>query len=177
MGLLTLQGLMRGSQAGKVTVFDVNDYPLSIAREYSNNCYNINSEEGQKQISNIKEEGGANIVIEFAGNQQALDLASSLCANKHGKLVIGAWHRGIRTFDGTKWHTTGLEVLNLSPNSNLYFRDLTPKTANLIEKGVYDTKRLVTHMAKFGDMEAMNSIFDKSIKKTDGYIKGVILFD
>lgn len=177
MGLLTLQGLIRGSQAGKVTVFDINEYPLSIAREYSDNCYNINSEVGAKEISKIKSQGGANIVIEFAGSQQALDLASSLTANEQGKLIIGAWHRGTRTFDGTRWHTTGLEVLNLAPKSNLHFRDLTPRTANLIEKGVYDTKRLVTHTAKFGDMEEMNSIFEKSIKKSDGYIKGVIIFD
>lgn len=177
MGLLTLQGLMRGSQAGKITVFDINEYPLSIAREYSDNCYNINSEEGADQINKIKSEGGANIVIEFAGAQQALDLASSLTANEYGKLVIGAWHRGPRTFDGTRWHTTGLEVLNLAPKSNLHFRDLTPGTANLIEKGVFDTKRLVTHVAKFGDMDAMNSIFEKSMKKADGYIKGVIVFD
>lgn len=177
MGLLTLQGLMRGSQAGGITVFDINDYPLSIAKEYTPNCYNINSEEGIHQIEKIKSEGGANIVIEFAGSQQALDLASTLTAKEQGKLVIGAWHRGLRTFDGTKWHTTGLEVLNLAPKSNVHFRDLTPRTANLIDKGVYDTKRLVTHTAKFGDMEAMNSIFEKSIKKIDGYIKGVIIFD
>jgi threonine dehydrogenase-like Zn-dependent dehydrogenase len=50
-------------------------------------------------------------------------------------------------------------------------------TANLLEKGVYDTKRLITHIAKFGDIEEMNAIFEKSIKKTDGYIKGVIIFD
>lgn len=177
MGLLTLQGLMAGSQAGKVTVFDINDYPLSVAREYSDSCYNLNSEEGKLEINKIKSEGGANIVIELAGNQQALDLASSLTANEAGKLVIGSWHRGLRTFDGTRWHTTGLEVLNIAPKTNIHFRELTPKTGNLIKKGVYNTRRLVTHTAKFGDMEAMNSIFEKSIKKTDGYIKGVITFD
>ncbi len=177
MGLLTLQGLMRGSQAGKVTVFDINDNALSIASGYTDNCFNINSEEGKDQINKIKSEGGVNIVIEFAGNQQALDLASSLTSNAYGKLVIGSWHRGERTYDGTRWHTTGLEVLNIAPKSTLHFRDLTQGTANLIEKGVYDTKRLITHTAKFGDMEGMNSIFEESIKKIDGYIKGVILFD
>lgn len=178
MGLLTLQGLMRGSQAGKVIVFDTSEERLSIAREYlPDNCFNPISEEGKIQIEKIKADGGANIVIEFAGSQESLDLASELTANEAGKLVVGAWHRGLRTFNGTRWHTTGLEVLNLSPKSNSRFRDLTPLTATLIEKGVYDTKRLVTHTARFGDIEDMNTIFDKSIKKTDGYIKGVILFD
>lgn len=35
----------------------------------------------------------------------------------------------------------------------------------------------MTHTARFGDMDGMNDIFIKSIKKTDGYIKGVIMFD
>lgn len=177
MGLLTLQGLSRGSQAGKVTVFDISEERLSIAKEYSSFCYNVNSEEGRRKISEIKSNGGANVVIEFVGTQQALDLASTLTAEEQGKLVIGSWHRGPRTFDGTRWHTTGLEVLNIAPKSNSRFKDLTSRTADLIENDVYDTKRLVTHAAKFGDMGDMYSIFDKSIKKTDGYIKGVIVFD
>lgn len=177
MGLLTLQGLLRGSQAGKVTVFDISEERLSIAKEYSSFCYNANSEEGRRKISDIKSDGGANVVIEFVGTQQALDLASTLTAEEQGKLVIGSWHRGLRTFDGTRWHTTGLEVLNIAPKSNSRFRDLTSGTAELIKNNVYDTRRLVTHVAKFGDMEDMYSIFDKSIKKTDGYLKGVIVFD
>lgn len=178
MGLLTLQGLMYGSQAGEVTVFDISEQRLAIAKEFAPNaCYNPNSEEGKKQIEKIKTEGGANIVIEFAAVQQSLDLASELTANEQGKLVIGSWHRESRIFDGTRWHTTGLEVLNLAPKSNSHFRDLTPRTAALIKKGVYDTKRLVTHIANFGDMEAMNDIFIKSGTKTDGYIKGVITFN
>lgn len=178
MGLLTLQGLMRGSQAGVVTVFDTNPERLAIAREYAPDyCFDPISAEGREHIEKIKREGGANVVIEFAAVPQSFELACELTATIQGKLVLGSWHREPRTFDGTRWHTTGLEVMNLSPSSNNRFRDLTPRTAILVKKGVYDTKRLVTHTARFGDMEAMNDIFNISIKKADGYIKGVIVFD
>ena len=178
MGLLTLQGLMRGSQAGVVTVFDTNPERLAVAREYAPDyCYNPASVEGLEHIERIKREGGANIVIEFAAVPESFELACELTANIQGKLVLGSWHREPRTFDGTRWHTTGLEVLNLSPNSNSRFRDLTSRTAVLVKKGVYDTKRLVTHTARFGDMDGMNDIFNKSIKKSGGYIKGVVVFD
>ncbi|MDX9916516.1 MAG: alcohol dehydrogenase catalytic domain-containing protein [Gudongella sp.] len=176
MGILTLQGLLRGSPAGRVTVFDISDERLEIAREYTPNCFNSNSEEGKIEIERIKAEGGVDIVIEFAGNQSALDMAVELTAHEAGKLVIGSWHRGERTFNGTRWHTTGLEVLNVAPKSNKRFRDLTKGTGSLIERGVYDTRRLVTHTAEFGDMKAMKEILEKSIKKTDGYVKGVITF-
>lgn len=178
MGLLTLQGLMRGSQAGDVFVFDINDRHLEIAREYApNTCFNSHSLEGKKQIEKIKAQGGVDIVIEFAAVQETLDLATDLTAMQQGKLVIGSWHRAPRTFDGTRWHTTGLEVLNISPKSNTRFRDLVARTAKLIEKGVYDTQRLVTHTASFGDLDGMHEIFTISGKKTDGYIKGIITFD
>ncbi|MGE5678142.1 MAG: zinc-dependent alcohol dehydrogenase [Pseudomonadota bacterium] len=177
MGLLTLQGLLRGSQAGMVTVFDTSAERLALAREYKPDyCFDPTSAEGRAHIERIKREGGSNIVIEFAAVPEALELACELTANIQGKLVLGSWHRQPRTFDGTHWHTTGLEVMNLSPSSNYRFRDLTPRTAILVKKGVYDTRRLVTHTAPFGDMDAMNGIFIKSIKKSDGYIKGVITF-
>lgn len=177
MGLLTLQGLVSGSQSGEINVFDVEEDRLNIARKYlPNNCFNPSTKKGLERILEIQLKGGANVVIEFAGTQSSLDLATSMTANEEGKLVIGSWHRGSRSFNGTRWHTTGLQVLNLAPKSNSHFKYLTPRAATLINKGVYDTKDLVTHVARFDEIETINDIFKKSIKKTDGYIKGVILF-
>lgn len=177
MGLLTVQGL-RGTAYGQMTILDINDHNLDIAREYfPNDCYNINSPEGQARIKAIEEAGGANVVIEFAAAEPTFALANRLTAGVGGKLVFGAWHRGERKIDGNRWHTTGLTVMNVAPKTNPRFRDLTVPTGALIARGLYDTKRLVTHTAPFGDMDAMNDIFIKSIKKSDGYLKGVITFD
>jgi len=177
MGLLTLQGLTRGSQAGDITVFDTSAERLAVAEEYApGRCFDPNGEEGRREAERIRRSGGADIVIEFAASPKSLELAASLTADVQGKLVLGSWHRGERTFDGTRWHQSGLEVLNLSPNSNCRFRDMTPRAAKLIQKGVYDPGRLVTHTASFHDFAALNELFLKSIRKTDGYIKGVITF-
>lgn len=177
MGLLAVQGL-RATPFGEITILDVNDANLNVAREYfPNDCYNINSPEGQARIAEITAAGGADVVIEFAAVQSAFELANRLTAGVRGKLVFGSWHRGERVIDGNRWHTTGLTVLNVAPKTNARFRDLTVPTCALIKRGVYDTKRLVTHTARFGDMAAMNEIFHKSIDKSDGYLKGVITFD
>lgn len=177
MGLLTVQGL-RATPFGEVTILDVNDKNLDIAREYfPDSCFNINSPEGQARIEQIEAAGGADVVLEFAATESAFVLANRLTAGKGGKLVFGSWHRGDRVIDGNRWHTTGLSVLNVAPSTNPRFRDLTVPTAALIKRGVYDPKRLVTHTAPFGNMDAMNEIFVKSITKEDGYLKGVITFD
>ena len=177
MGLLTLQGL-RGTPYGELTVFDINEDNLKVAREYfPEGCYNTGTPEGQAKIDEIKARGGVNVVIEFAAAEATFKLANELTAGVGGKLVFGAWHRGERAIDGNRWHTTGLTVLNVAPKTNPRFKDLTAPTGALIARGLYDTRRLVTHTARFGHMDEMNGIFIKSISKTDGYLKGVITFD
>ncbi len=177
MGLLTLQGLTKSSPAGQVLVFDIDEKRLELARKYTPYCYNSNSDEGKNKIKSLVSSGGVEIVIELAGNQVTLDLASRLSAQEAGKLIIGSWHRGERKVDSSSWHTRGLRVLNVAPKTNSRFRDLTRGTGRLIERGVYDTRSLVTHTASFNSLEEIYRIFERSINKSDGYIKGVITFD
>lgn len=177
MGLLTLQGLIKTSPAGRVRVFDIDEDRLELARKYTPYCYNSSKEEGIREIDRIVALGGAQVVIELAGNQQTLDLATRLSALEGGKLIIASWHRGERRVDSSAWHTRGLKVLNVAPKTNPRFKDLTRGTGRLIERGVYDTRSLVTHTANFYKLEEVYDIFKKSINKSDGYIKGVITFD
>ena len=93
-----------------------------------------------------------------------------------GKLTIGSFHRGDLTFNGTKWHLGGLYVYNLAPMSNAHYTDVIPRTWAMIQRGVFEPGALVTHTAQFDDLEAMQEMFQKSIDKTDGYIKGVVMF-
>ena len=57
--------------------------------------------------------------------------------------------------------------------SNRHYTDVMKQTKAMIDKGVYTPQDLVTHVADFRDCQ---TIFEKSISKEDGYIKGVITF-
>lgn len=174
MGSLTLQGLTRGSQAGEITVFDIRDDRVEAAKKYGPEyCYNPNSEEGKAHIEQLIAEGGADVVIDFAATNSGYELANRLLLKSAGKLVIGTWHRHEQTFDGTLWHMSGVTVLNLSPGGNAHFREMIPRTATLIRKGVYQPGEFVTHVADYHDAE---DVFLKSISKEDQYMKGVITF-
>ncbi len=177
MGQLTLQGLMNGSPAGRVTVFELREDRRKMAEAYG--PYEVldpESAEGKKVIEEIKAKGGADICIDFGASDSGFHLADSL-TKQAGKLIIGTFHRGDVTFNGTKWHLGGLKVYNLAPMSNAHYEDILPRTYELIKRGVYDPGRFVTHTARYDDLPAMQEIFRKSIDKSDGYIKGVILFD
>ena len=94
-----------------------------------------------------------------------------------GKLTIGSFHRGPVTFDGTKWHLGGLTVLNLSPMSKAHYREMIPRTYELVKRGIYEPQKLMTHTAYYKDMDAMENLFQRAVDKKDGYMKGAVLFD
>lgn len=177
MGLLTLQGLMRGSCAGSVTVFEIRPDRLALAKQL-NPTYALdpNSAEGQAHIEKIRAKGGADIVIDFAASDSGFELSKQLVRYNAGKLTLGSWHRHEMRFDGTDWHMSGVHVLNLSPMSNRHYTDMIPRTGALVERGVYTPGDLVSHTVHFRDVEAVNALFRKSIDKSDNYMKGVITF-
>lgn len=177
MGLLTLQGLCRGSSAGTITVFEIREDRLAMAKKLNPTyAFDPNSEEGKAHIEKIKAKGGADVVIDFAASDSGFALAKELVRYNAGTLTLGTWHRHQMSFNGTDWHMSGVKVLNLSPMSNRHYSDMIPRTGALVERGVYTPGELVSHVAHFEDMEAVHALFNKSIDKSDNYMKGVITF-
>lgn len=173
MGLLTLMGLTRGSQAGYITVFEKVEARRKLAEKLAPGCvYDPESQSGKEQIEKIKQAGGADLVIDFAASDSGYQLALNMVKTA-GRFAIGSWHRHAMQFDGTQWHLGGTTVLNLSPMSNPNYHEVVPRTAVLVEKGVYTPWDLVTHVA---DYRECDEVFKKAISKEDGYIKGVIIF-
>ena len=177
MGLLTLQGLMRGSAAGRVTVFEKRPERREMAKALAPECVlDPDSEEGKAKIKEIYAEGGADVVIEFSASESGFAVANQVIGHRGAKFAIGSWHRHNMTFDGTTWHMSGITVYNLSPMSNKHYLDISDRTSLLIAKGVYDPASLVTHIVQYKDPN-LEEIFRKSITKEDGYIKAVISFE
>lgn len=177
MGLLTLQGLVRGSCAGYVTVFEIRPERREMAKALGADfVFDPYSPEGKKHIVEIVAGGGADLVIDFAASESGYDVSTSVLKDKPGKFVIGSWHRHEMKFDGTRWHMGGVTVYNLSPMSNSHYFDLVPRTSILVDKGVYDPGSLVTHVVNYKDPK-LAEVFEKSITKEDGYMKAVITFD
>lgn len=174
MGTLTLQGLTRASQAGRITVFELREDRREMAKAYgAAEVADPESEEGKRLIEGIKAKGGADIVIDFGASVSGFELANKL-VKMAGKLIIGSWHRQDMHFDATAWHLGGLMVYNLSPMSNSHYTDILPRTYELIRRGVYEPGKLVTHTAYYKDCK---DVFLRAMDKKDGYMKGVVLFD
>ena len=176
MGLQTLQVLTKGSQAGRITVFELRDDRRRMAEAMNpTEVADPESEEGKKLIEDIIKAGGADVVIDFGATTSGFELADSL-TKQAGKLGIATFHRGDVTFNGTKWHLGGLKVYNLSPFSNAHYPELLPKAYEMIRKRVLAPEEYVTHTAYYKDLEAMENLFQRACDKEYNYMKGVVLF-
>ena len=109
MGQLTLQGLMRGSPAGRVTVFELREDRRKMAEAYGPaEIADPESEEGKRLIKSNYRTRAARISASTSAQAiPAFHLADSL-TRQAGKLIIGTFHRGDVSFNGTKWHLGGL---------------------------------------------------------------------
>lgn len=176
MGLLTLMGL-RAEPYGRLTVFELREDRREMAKAYgATEVLDPESEEGKRVIAEIIANGGADVCIDFGACDASFHLADSM-TKQAGKFTVGSFHRAGVTFNGTKWHLGGLTVLNLAPMSNAHYTEILPRTYAMIRRGVYEPGKLMTHTAYYKDMDAMKTIFEHSIEKTDNYMKGAILFD
>lgn len=176
MGLLTLMGLTKGTQAGRITVFELREDRRKMAEELCpTEVLDPESEEGKRVIREIQAAGGADVVIDFGASDSGFLLADSMTKTA-GKLAIGSFHRGDVTFNGTKWHLGGVTVYNLSPFSNPHYPEMIPRAYSMIKKGVYQPQKLITHKAYYEDTQAMEQMFQRSCDKKDGYMKGAVLF-
>jgi threonine dehydrogenase-like Zn-dependent dehydrogenase len=111
--------------------------------------------------------------VECAGFQETIGDAD-MYIRKGGRLSIFAWHHGERRVDMGRWHLTGLKVLNSAPNvlldTSLSYLD---RAVRLMERGVFDQSRLITHRHSFDDVtEAM----ELAVKRSGNYMKGVLIF-
>lgn len=173
MGQLTLMGL-QVYPWGKLTVFEPNPVRLKMAKKYSlTEAYDPYSEEGKAAIERIAAAGGVDNVIEFSACDDGFALAVKIARRSHSRITVGSWHRHEMKFDGTYFHMGGLILNNVSPNTTFHYEDNLPKTAALMNRGIYTPGKLVTHVANYKDCA---HVFDRAVDKQDGYIKGVVTF-
>ncbi|MCH1981719.1 alcohol dehydrogenase catalytic domain-containing protein [Ruminococcus sp. OA3] len=172
MGLLNVQAFRR-SLIGRLICFDIDPKKLEIARECgADECYLSDSPEGKAAIEDMIKKGGIDLVVECSGSQPGLQLACDL-VRTCGTISNFAWHRGERTINCTPWHLRGIEIVNTSDARDPHFPLQAAKTANLVKAGVFDQRKLVTHIMDYHKIQDMLMI---AHNHTDDYIKGVITF-
>jgi threonine dehydrogenase-like Zn-dependent dehydrogenase len=107
-------------------------------------------------------------VIECAGTQPALDVASRLVTTG-GRLVIAGFHQdGPRTIDLQSWNWRGIDVVNAHERDSAVVVAAMREAVRLAADGVFDLEALVTH--RFGLVD-VRAAFEAARRRPDGFVK------
>ena len=160
LGLLLVQLAARAG--AHVTALSRRPFALELARE----C-------GAERALPLDEapEEEFDRVLEVAGVQETLDLATRLTTTR-GLLVIAGYHQdGPRQVDLQLWNWRGLDVVNAHERDPaLYVRGMT-EAARLVADGVLEPEPLYTHRFP---LDRVGEALDAVRARPDGFLKALV---
>jgi threonine dehydrogenase-like Zn-dependent dehydrogenase len=115
--------------------------------------------------------GGCRRVIEAAGYQASLDLATSVCV-EGGRLIIAGYHQdGLRSVDMQRWNWCGLDVINAHERDPAVQARGLRKAMHAVSDGLLDPFPLITHVLP---MRELGRAFQLMRERPDGFLKAVV---
>ena len=123
------------------------------------------------QVMKRTDGSGCTCVIEAAGEQGTLDLASELIGVR-GRLVIAGYHQDSpRQVNMQLWNWRGIDVINAHERDPRRYVGGMKAAADRIAQGTLDTEFLYTHGFT---LENISAAFDALDERPEGFIKAWI---
>jgi threonine dehydrogenase-like Zn-dependent dehydrogenase len=117
---------------------------------------------------------GCDRAIECVGNQEALDLASSI-VRVRGRLVIAGYHQdGLRQVNLQQWNWRGIDVINAHERDPAIYVDGMRRALRDVADGTIDPSSLYTHEFP---LERLGEAFAFAESRPDGFLKALIRMD
>jgi len=121
--------------------------------------------------ANARSGGGCARVIEAAGEQATLDIASAISA-EGGRLVIAGYHQdGPRQVDMQQWNWRGLDVVNAHERDPAVALRGLREAMQAVEDGRIDPFPLLTHAYP---LEQIGDAFQALSQRPDGFLKATV---
>jgi 2-desacetyl-2-hydroxyethyl bacteriochlorophyllide A dehydrogenase len=146
---------------------------LKLAEEFGATA-TIAIDDEQRAVQSVKRlthGRGCECVIEAAGTQESLDLASELTSER-GRLVIAGYHQdGPRQVNMQLWNWRGLDIINAHERDPLVYVEGMREAIAAVQNGVMDPRPLYTHTFKLDELSKAFNTLDTS---PEGFIKALI---
>ena len=122
-------------------------------------------------VANEISGGGCARVIEAAGEQATLDMASAISA-EGGRLVIAGYHQdGPRQVDMQQWNWRGLDVVNAHERDPAVVLRGLREAMRAVEEGRIDPFPLLTHAYR---LEGIGDAFRALAQRPEGFLKATV---
>jgi 2-desacetyl-2-hydroxyethyl bacteriochlorophyllide A dehydrogenase len=147
---------------------------LDVARRFGAGATLV--DDGEQPIADVVGEmtdgAGCAVVVEAAGVQHTLDLASAVTA-EGGRLVIAGYHQdGTRTVDMQSWNWRGIDVVNAHERDPEVALRGMRAAAEAVAEGWLDLEPLITHRVGLDDLDAAMAMMEQ---RPPGFMKSVMV--
>jgi len=123
------------------------------------------------EVRELTQGRGCECVIEAAGTQKALDLASEITSER-GRLVIAGYHQdGPRQVNMQLWNWRGLDVINAHERDPQAYVSGMREAVAALRSGFIDPQRLYTHTFPLDQLGRAFEIIDHSPEE---FVKALI---
>jgi 2-desacetyl-2-hydroxyethyl bacteriochlorophyllide A dehydrogenase len=169
LGTLLVQLAARAR--AKVLAISRRTSSLNMAKQFGAAAA-VESVRALEVVKRLTQGRGCDCVIEAAGTQQSLDLASEL-TSEGGQLVIAGYHQdGPRQVNMQLWNWRGLDVINAHErNPDVYVQGIRA-AIEAVETGVIDPLPLYTHTFS---LDELPQAFEALASSREGFIKGLVV--
>jgi 2-desacetyl-2-hydroxyethyl bacteriochlorophyllide A dehydrogenase len=131
-----------------------------------------NRQQAVQSVERLTHFRGCDCVIEAAGTQEALDLASEL-TRERGRLVIAGYHQdGPRQVNMQLWNWRGLDVINAHERDPRVYVEGMVAAILAVQAGRLNPASLYTH--KF-TLDELPQAFELLATSPPGFIKGLMV--
>ncbi len=114
----------------------------------------------------------ADVVVEAAGTQRTLDVASGLVRTR-GRLVIAGFHQdGPRQVDMQSWNWRGIDVINAHERDPAVYVEGIRLAAESVASGRLDPSPLYTHRFP---LARIDEALDAARERPDGFVKALVM--
>jgi len=171
MGVGCLE-MARNQGAGEIVAFD----PIAWRREKALKlgASKALDSSAYSTATQLAELGEFDVVIEAAGIQSTIDMATAM-VKQHGKIILIGYHQsnaGHRDIDMKTWNFKAIDVINGHVRRDGEKRDAMKKGLSLVAKGKLDMKS-ITASYKFSDI---SKAFKELVDRKEGLFKGALVF-
>ena len=146
---------------------------LKLAEEFGA-AATIEIDEEQHALQSVRQfthDRGCECVIEAAGTQDSLDLASELTSER-GRLVIAGYHQdGPRQVNMQLWNWRGLDIINAHERDPLVYVAGMREAIVAVQAGVMNPWPLFTHTFS---LDELPRAFESMNRCPEGFIKALI---
>ena len=166
--LLTQLAVAAGAQ-----VFAISRRRSSLHRaEQMGAAGAIKTDHAREVMKRLTHDRGCDCVIEAAGTQESLDLASELTAER-GRLVIAGYHQdGPRQVNMQLWNWRGLDVINAHERDPDAYVEGMRGAILAIQAGLMDPLPLYTHAFTLNELPRA---FETLAASPEGFVKALIV--